>query len=90
VLRCLAAGGGPDALRDALRLMRELRDAPGLPPPETDAFNTLMVAAVAAGEPALALDLQQQMVAAGQRLDALTYTTLITVRPAPARPACFP
>lgn len=77
VLRCLAAGGGPDALRDALRLLRELHDAPGLPPPETDAFNTLMAAAVAAGEPALALDLRQQMAASGQHLDALTYTTLI-------------
>jgi pentatricopeptide repeat protein len=44
--------------------------------PTADTFNTLMAAAVAAGQHQLALDLSARLLAAGLR-PALTYTTLI-------------
>lgn len=69
---------GQSCLSAALQLLNDMQ-ARGVAP-EVDTFNTLMGAAVGAGEAGLALELHQQMRRAGLRPDGLTYTTLIVVR----------
>jgi leucine-rich PPR motif-containing protein len=76
VLAAQSSGAGPQgALSEALGLLRDM-SAAGVAP-TTDTFNTLMAAAVAAGEPRLALELGTRLRGAGLRPDALTYTTQI-------------
>ncbi|EFN58087.1 hypothetical protein CHLNCDRAFT_34493 [Chlorella variabilis] len=67
--------GEPAALAAALALLRDMQGQ-GVAP-TADTFNTLMAAAVAAGQFQLALDLAGRLAAAGLRPDGLTYTTLI-------------
>ena len=70
-----SAVAAADPLVAAQQVLGEMQAAGVAPTVET--FNTLMSAAVAAGEPQLALDMHARLRASGLRPDGLTYTTLI-------------
>eukprot|EP00887_Chlorella_sp_A99_P001891 scaffold18.g1891.t1 len=79
-----AGGATPDGLRAALELLGEMQAA-GVAP-STDTFNTLMAAALEAGEPRLAVALHVRLARAGLRPDGCTYTVLIQAQARLGRP----